>query len=363
MGSDVCMRSSLISSGKEAELTSPLEIIKTLSGSVDSLKLLEAQPTFTEDDFDRTIISHSSILGHMLPVTVGDARNDSKWPITSLPWNRRRRELRAALSSIRTCLEGVRKSELFSLDKAQACCLDLRQTEEGHNRALSRIKTELLDDARVMMGTIGSSHKIPVLGQGTDGGTSLETKLGQLQIKGDSGSETIVVFDEAGCIPAYELLGLSRLNRTIKALICVGDKHQLPPYTPGSMNQKRNSFGRQPFPTHAEKIESLLDVSALEDDGDKGGKITLNTQYRVPRDIANVLNERIYMGSYCTPASCSVPDRGFHFVHVEYIHGGKKYENENEVKKCVELVTKYKCSGESMMVLTPVRVISVLFSW
>jgi AAA domain len=354
-GSDVYMRSSLISSGTEAELTSPLEIIKTLSGSVDSLKLLEDEPTFTEGDFNRTIISHSSILGHLLPVTVGAAKNDNKWPISSLPWNRRRRELCAGLSSIRMCLEGVRKSDMFSLDKAEAYCLDLRQTEEGHNRALSRIKTEILDDARVMVATIGSSHKIPVLGQGTDGSTSLESKLGQLQIKGNSGRETIVVFDEAGCIPAYELLGLSRLNRTIKALICVGDKHQLPPYSPGSMDQKRKSFRRQPSVMREEKVDSLLDVSALEDDGDRGGKITLNTQYR---DIANVLNERIYKGNYCTPISCSVPTRGFHFVHVEYFHGGKKYENEDEVKKCVELVTRYKSSGESMMVLTPVSAMS-----
>ena len=357
-GSDVNKRSSLISSGSEADLTNPVEIINTLSRSVNDLKLLQANPTFTEDDLDDKIISNSSILLHLLPVAVDTAVNDKKSPSTSLPWHRRRNEARAVLLSIRNCLEGVMKSDLFSLEKAEAFCLDLRQAEEGHNRALSRIKTELLDDARVTMCTIGSSHKIPVVEEGTDDITSLESKLGRMHLNGDSGKETIVVFDEAGCIPAYELLGLSRLNRNIKALICVGDKHQLPPYSPSSMKQKRNSFSRQPSDNREVKVDSLLDVSALEDDGDRGGKITLNTQYRVPRDIANVLNERIYRGNYCTPASCSVPSRGFHFVHVEYSHGGKKYENENEVKKCVELVTQYQSSGESMMVLTPVSAIS-----
>jgi hypothetical protein len=41
--------------------------------------------------------------------------------------------------------------------------------------------------------------------------------------------QTIVVFDEAGCIPSYELLGLSMLGHSISSLVCVGDK-KLPPY-------------------------------------------------------------------------------------------------------------------------------------
>lgn len=211
-----------------------------------------------------------------------------------------------------------------------------------------------------MMSTIGSSHKFPIPGDEMSS-DDLDDSLGRLDIheSNNAGKETIVVFDEAGCIPAYELLGISRLKRSIKSLICVGDKHQLPPYAPDSMNNKRNSFGRRVGATPAkksDKVDSLLDVSKLEDDGDTGGKIRLTTQYRVPRDIANVLNARIYKGNYRTAINCRVPSRGFHFVHVDYCHRSKKYENDNEVRKCLEFVELHARGGGSMMILTPVSI-------
>ena len=280
----------------------------------------------------------------------------------SRTWGRRRPQILGALVSIRKCLESVIEIDTFSVEKAEEHSLNLRNAEEDHKRALGRIKTELLDDVRVMMGTIGSSHKIPIpVKYEADNieyeDDNIEIQLDRLQISRDSGKETIVVFDEAGCIPSYELLGLSRLNRSIKALICVGDKHQLPPYAPSSMNKKRNPFNRWRAADQEQRVESLLDVSALEEDGDSGGKVILNTQYRVPRDIATILNQRIYNGKYCTPINCTVPSRGFYFVHVEYCHGGRKYENENEVKKCLELVQRYNNTGASMMILTPVSVL------
>jgi len=226
------------------------------------------------------------------------------------------------LKHIAKLLQKLLDSSLFSIENAEESFLALRQAEEGHTRAILRIKIELLEDAHVMMATIGSSHKLPVPIDDDD--ADMVDAFDRLHIGTAKGKETIVVFDEAGCIPDYELLGLSRLKRSIKALICVGDKHQLPPYAP-------SSFGRRASgpPSRDEKVDSLLDVSGLVDDGDTGGQIRLNTQYRVPRDIANVLNDRIYKGNYRTAINCDVPNRGFHFVDVNYLHGGKKYENEN----------------------------------
>lgn len=93
---------------------------------------------------------------------------------------------------------------------------------------------------------------------------------------------------EAGCIPSYELLGLTRLGRPIKAIILVGDKHQLPPYDPmqGRRFGRGNSFGanRSRRNDRAEGMQSLLDSSVLTIDS---GKVMLTTQYRVPQDIAN----------------------------------------------------------------------------
>lgn len=354
-GSDAYTRSSLIDSGNEADLTNPLEIIHTLSRTLIGLRSLETRSNFTEEELENVILSNSSILGKLIPVTTDAGKKSMKLSSASSPWGRRRPQVLGALVSIRKCLESVSKSDKFSVEKAEECSLSLRSAEEDHKRALGRIEKELLNDARVMMGTIGSSHKIPIPEKNED--DNIEITLDRLQISRDSGKETIVVFDEAGCIPSYELLGLSRMNRSIKALICVGDKHQLPPYAPNSMSNKRNPFNRRRAADQEQRVESLLDVSALEEDGDNGGKVTLNTQYRVPRDIATVLNQRIYNGKYCTPINCTVPSRGFYFVHVEYCHGGRKYENENEVKKCLELVQRYNNTGASMMILTPVSVL------
>lgn len=89
-------------------------------------------------------------------------------------------------------------------------------------------------EARVLMSTIGSFHKLKTVDEVDNGGLtdvfnrmSIDSSRTTIEKK-----PTIVVFDEAGCIPCFELLGLTRLGRNIEALICVGDKHQLAPYSP-----------------------------------------------------------------------------------------------------------------------------------
>ena len=95
----------------------------------------------------------------------------------------------------------------------------------------------------------------------------------------------------------------------------------------------------------------MLDVIAIE-------KVKLTTQYRVPHDIANLLNDRIYRGDYKTAPTCKAPLKGFQFVDVpEEANraGGEQYVNNREIRECIRILEKLHRDGStSVMVLTPV---------
>jgi superfamily I DNA and/or RNA helicase len=141
--------------------------------------------------------------------------------------------------------------------------------------------------------------------------------------------------------------------------VCVGDEHQLPPYAPNAFNScdrgKKKVHHQPSTASGPQKVKGLLDVSALSVDNDE--KIQLTTQYRVPHDIADLLNARIYKGNYHTAHECKAPRQGFQFVHVSYSHESQKYVNDNEIQHCVDLVRQLvRDKGtDSIMVLTPVR--------
>jgi hypothetical protein len=359
-GSNAEARSDLIAGGNECGLGRPPEIIMTVSKTVEAIQALLSKTTIQESEVEQAVVDHSSLLGRLIPIADKSDKGKDKDAFAVIPWKQRSVQIIRGLKSIQNCLDTVLKSDLYSMEKAEESSFALKQLEEDHKRSVTRISQELLADARVIMGTIGSSHKFPV--SSDEESEDFEGAFGRLNIREGAsskvGKETIVVFDEAGCIPAYELLGISRLQRSVKSLVCVGDKHQLPPYAPSAFSTKRQSVrGRPAAASQAieTKVASLLDVSALEENGDSGGKIRLTTQYRVPRDIANVLNQRIYNNSYRTPVNCSVPSHGFHFVHVSHCHGSKKYENDNEVRKCLDILEAHASPGQSIMILTPVR--------
>lgn len=350
-GSDAVLRSDLIAGEKEADLCNPSAIVHAVSDALEGARSLSLIRHLTEKAMEDVVLRHSSVLGHLIPIF--DSEKVKSY--NELEWSKRRVHVLSALERIVTCLQELTKSELFDAKKANECQLTAKEAQENHMQAKNRIQTELVADARVLMATIGSSHQLPVPDNRED---DLADVFDRLDISSESGKDTVVVFDEAGCIPAYELLGLSRLKRSICALVCVGDKHQLPPYTSGTMvtGIRRDAFGRRQSGPHQQSnvnVDSLLDVCALSDK-EHGGKIRLTSQYRVPRDIANVLNDRIYKGYYHSVSS--VPNRGFSFVNVDY-RAGKKYENENEIQKCVDLVLKllHETPDETIMVLTPVR--------
>jgi hypothetical protein len=355
-GAEPWQRCSLVESGFEAGLTRATEIVGTVADAHRAIQPLieKALPGLSESEVDDVCLSHSSILGQLLPVRTDDMRKERSWTII-------RKEIRLALVQIRTCLESLLKSAAFSLKNAETLELTARQADESLNAAAQRLEGELVSNARVLLSTIGSSHKLPVDGDDEEDGGGVLGAFGRLKISSSQMKKTIVVFDEAGCIPSYELLGLSRLGRSIDSLVCVGDKNQLPPYDPSSSrdynknrNAPRGANARQQSVTQQTSVKSLLDVSMLTT---HTGKVKLTRQYRVPGDIASLLNARIYLGDYLTAPECRAPSRGFNFVDVpeDRRQGGKKYVNDAEVQHCLELVGQSKREGRtSIMVLTPV---------
>ncbi len=114
----------------------------------------------------------------------------------------------------------------------------------------------------------------------------------------------------------------------------VGDKHQLPPYNPDNSGKPRydRSRGRQRQEPQSKKLSSILDVSAVT-------VIKLTIQYRVPRDIADILNARIYNGNYRTPSDRGIPNKGLTFQHIPNSQDPRrKYVNPNEVQQMLDLL-------------------------
>jgi hypothetical protein len=355
-------RSRVILSGIEAGLTNGPEIAGTVVDAHRAIQGVLADSELFEEKVDDVVKTHSSILGQLLPIRSEEARRKRAWHLYE-------KEARLALVQVQNGLVSLSQRSIFSFKNAKKVELAVQQANKVLEVAFQRAEKMLMQDARVLLSTIGSSGRLPAGGAKTaDTSHSLSDAFGRMSLSASrkqktttttTKTKTIVVFDEAGCIPSYELLGLSMLGHSISSLVCVGDKNQLPPYDPSSM-----------LPTQgADQLEggvqSLLDVSQLTEDN---GKIKLTTQYRVPHDIANLLNNRIYEGDYQTAPESRAPLKGFHFVHIpgpavdqnDKKKGRKKYDrmneiNKAEIKRCLEIVLESKKEGiESIMILTPV---------
>ena len=210
------------------------------------------------------------------------------------------------------------------------------------------------------MSTIGSSHKISTMKE-----RELEDQMDLLSLEDSSAKETVVIFDEAGCIPSFELLGLSRLGRNIQSIVLVGDKNQLPPYNPSNntnksktKNRRGNYFVKN---ENNDSLKSLLDVSNMSMIDEK---ILLKTQYRVPKDIADLLNVHVYKGDYITCPNSPIPSRGLNIVHcMEDYSENRKYINLWEVDKALSLFYKLKRNPcvANILIITPVSADLLLF--
>jgi hypothetical protein len=354
-------RSRVILSGIEAGLTNGPEIAGTVVDAYRAIQGVLIYSELREEKVDDVVKTHSSILGQLLPIRSEEARRMK-------PWHLYEKEARLALVQVENGLVSLSQRSIFSLKYAKKVELAVEQANKILNVAIQRAEKTLMQDARVLLSTIGSSGRLPAGGSKiADTSKSISDLFGRMsfsvsgtqKIATTTKTKTIVVFDEAGCIPSYELLGLSMLGHSISSLVCVGDKNQLPPYDPSSIipTQGVDQLGGG--------VQSLLDVSKLTENN---GKIKLTTQYRVPHDIANLLNNRIYEGDYQTAPESRAPLKGFHFVHIPgpvveqngKKKGKKKYDrkneiNKDEIKRCLEIVLESKKEGiESIMILTPV---------
>ncbi len=299
------------------EFSSPLSIISATKEAIldigDALDVKSIGSKYvSEERTSRVIIDHSALLGRLIPIRTSKEQADKK----SKPWDAK--EATNRLRFILNRLTDALVLPIFDPDNATSIYKTKTEADEAYKKLRVRLEEELPDKARLHMSTIGSSHKLPTYSRNS-GRDDLVDRFGQLSVNDSDdddsihlSKDTICIFDESGCIPIYELLGVSRLGRTIKSIILVGDKHQLPPYDPmqGRHNghrKKNGSAGTRRKGNDGPKILSLLDASALTIDT---GKVMLTSQYRVPRDIAEMLNARVYRGQYTTCQSAKVPDSG-----------------------------------------------------
>ncbi len=278
-------------------LTSPLNIISSVGAVVEDISTIlddtknRGLRYVREDDTSDFIVRHSTLLSRLVPIRPDHERDEN----VSTPWN-----AKEATRRLQFLLEHFTKLlhiELFSEENARALYKAKTMTDDEYKTLLERLSVELPKLARLHMSTIGSSHRLP--GGNNENDNGLSGRLQDLFIsdahdktEADVPRDTIVIFDESGCIPSYELLGLSRLGRDIKSIVLVGDSKQLPPYDPMQGRRSRKNSGRGNLNVQP-KLSSLLDSSQLTVDL---GKVLLNTQYRVPKDIADMLNHRVYRG-------------------------------------------------------------------
>jgi hypothetical protein len=349
----------------KVDLMSPLVIIRYINDTIKDVTSILPElkgDKVIEEDARRVVLDKDAILSGLFKI-----RTDPEIEENPRSWDR----TSATKHLIDICkrLRNVLQLEICDEEKANDLYHQLDQTKENYRALYKRLEVELPKVARVHMSTIGSSHRLPVRDD-----SDFADKFGRMSVADFSDSdeeyeedqkETIVIFDEAGCIPSYELLGLSRLGRDIQALILVGDKYQLPPYdaSQGRLAKPPQYDNRRRFRRDAhvpKSLKSLLDVSELSIED---SKVMLTTQYRVPKDIADILNTRIYKGTYNTCPSANVPNLGLNVVDVpEDLNPRKKYVNSNEVERGLELVDELSLDHRirNILIITPVSKLFIL---
>lgn len=335
-------RSEEILKDKE-DLSSPLQIIRYIQGMANDIST-SLREKLSEEKVDSIVLNYGTVLNRLIEV-----RPDPKKKISS--WNAEL--VQKKLEYLKSLFQEVLSEDIFD-ETNEIELYNKRSTAEHELRKLKeRLKIELPDKGRLFMSTIGSSHKISTMKE-----KELEDQMDFLSLDDSSAKETVVIFDEAGCIPSFELLGLSRLGRDIQSIVLVGDKNQLPPYNPSNntnksktKNRRGNYFVKN---ENNDSLKSLLDVSNMSIIDEK---VLLKTQYRVPKDIADLLNVHVYKGNYITCPKSPIPPRGLNIVHcMEDYSENRKYINLLEVEKALSLFYKLKRNPciANILIITPV---------
>lgn len=340
--------------GDDIDLSTPFVTIGYVSNVVERLEkiLPSLGGKVNEEETEDAILDFSALLGGLVRIRTSTEKNSKKDTWDAKIATR-------MLSDIYKRFKRALKMDIFCEEKARALCDKIGQAQEEYRALYSRIEEEVPKQARLHMCTIGSSHKLPVSKKPDLAGAFGLMSFNECDDfeEEDLPKKTVVIFDEAGCIPSYELVGISRLGLDIEALVLVGDKHQLPPY---DANQGRPSsqrlWGRYRQPkARVQKVQSLLDASALKLDT---GKVMLTTQYRVPKDIADMLNVRVYNGKYKTCPNAGVPHFGLTVIDVpEDLNPRRKYVNSREVERGLKLADRLLLddSISSVLIITPYK--------
>ena len=368
---------SALTRGKKIEkggsaFSTTIQTINYINQTADDIEELFKSFTFfiTEYRVNDLVRNRSELLGGLIHIrTEKEKENWEKWKKHEALTH-----LKFLLKSFRTLLQ----EDLFSEESALQIHSDYKEAEEGKKKTETRVEEELRKHSRLKMSTIGSSHKmIPtdaeqsnrIVTENLHDSRDITELLDNLSLNSNECEEksAVVIFDESGCIPEYELLGLGRIVKDISSIVLVGDIHQLPPYDPSDRkkDQQRLRHGRTSRIERSTsqkdnkiKMKSLLHVSKLKEDNDT--KIFLTKQYRVPKDIAEILNSRIYKGLYKTVDNMGIPHEGLKIVHVPLDRKPRrKYVNSFEVEKGLSLLrdAQRKCIREiSALVITPVSV-------
>ena len=206
------------------ELTTPLAIISAVEALVKDIKDLMAEikarglKTVEEESTGKLITNHNHFLGRLIPIRTEKEKEQQG----KRSWNAK--EATKRLLYIYRHFVDALQHDMFSSDTASDLYEAKTKADEEYKALYKRLEIQLPGCARLLMCTIGSSHRLPgdKKNSSIDDELAREFELLQLSDTRELSKDTIVIFDEAGCIPAYELLGLTRLGRNIKALILVG---------------------------------------------------------------------------------------------------------------------------------------------
>jgi superfamily I DNA and/or RNA helicase len=175
----------------------------------------------------------------------------------------------------------------------------------------------------------------------------------------------LVIADEAGQIQAMDLLvPLVRAKRAI----LVGDHLQLPPLVKPEIRRKI----RESEPENQE-LGEWLEKSLFERIFERpttpiSNKVTLNIQYRMPRQIADFISEQFYGGNYHTGREFPHTDAfftGSPMVFIDTVREKNRFEepsedgqgcfNPLEARLISDLVLAYQHRGIEVAVIVPYK--------
>lgn len=212
------LSASVVSDQLKNALKQPILAISHVVGVEKAIKdLLQRSSRLQKEDVAALVGRNLDLLGPLSLARRSQCeRMRAQWDQSGAVSN-----LQAALYQLSTLLT----TPTFD-DDAREIQSKILEAEESHRRTEERLTVELPRAACLQMSTIGSSHKLLGSVNKEEDGPLMD--FDRLTLDASSDEKAIIIFDEAGCAPSCELLGLTRLESSIEALVLVGDKEQLP---------------------------------------------------------------------------------------------------------------------------------------